>query len=83
MRSPRTNASFVANVTSMRIDRVADDLMRTAGWSHETRIRVIDAMVSTPDELQRQQIEPIDHIRKHCRWVSQRHQHVAAMVRPT
>ena len=60
MRDPLANAGLVAKRTGERIDHVVDDLMRGAGWSHETRIRVMAAMVSTPDELQRQQIEPID-----------------------
>ena len=60
MRDPLANAGLVAKQSGENIDRVVDELMRSAGWSLDMRDRVMAAMVSTPDELQRQQIEPID-----------------------
>ena len=41
MRDPLGNAGLVANQTGERIDRVVDELMRSAGWSLEMRDRLM------------------------------------------
>lgn len=60
MRDPLSSAGLVAKQTGERIDRVVDELIRSAGWSLEMRDMVMASMVLDPDELQRQQIKPID-----------------------
>lgn len=60
LRDPLANAGLVANQTGERIDRVVDELMRSAGWSLEMRDRVMASMVLDADELERQQIKPIN-----------------------
>lgn len=60
IRDPLGNASVIANQTGESIDIVVDDLVREAGWSHEWRNRVSAAMTLDADELDRQQIKPLD-----------------------